>query len=225
MPILFFGDFEAYSASSIRVVTVGLNPSLKEFPEGSPFQRFPGCAEITAADSERYVQGLCSYFRVHPYLTWFRSYDVALGGAEASFYPGKPPTALHTDIASPVATNPTWSKLGELERSALQEKGGAIWRRLLEILKTQIVLLSVARKHLERIDCHYPALNDWRPVQEFKYKKSGERRRRPYPVCVRWYEIMGDPTLFVFGAAAQTPFGLLSDKQKRRVGEFARRTY
>ena len=225
MPILFFGDLEAYSTSSIRVVTVGLNPSLQEFPEDSPFRRFPGCAGITAADSEQYLQSLCSYFRVHPYRRWFRSYEAALGGAEASFYPGRPSTALHTDIASPVATNPTWSRLGERERGALQEKGGAIWRRLLDILKPQIVLLSVAREHRERIDCHYPALNDWRPIREFRHKESGERRRRPYPVDAGWFEIMGEPSLFVSGAPSQTPFGSLSDNQKRWVGELARRTY
>ena len=32
MPILFFGDLEAYSTSPFRVVTVGLNPSLQEWP-------------------------------------------------------------------------------------------------------------------------------------------------------------------------------------------------
>ena len=134
MPILFFGDVEAYSISPFRVVTVGLNPSLQEFPGGSPFQRFPGCAGITAADGEQYLQGLCSYFR-------------------------------------------------------------------------------------------YPALNDWRPIREFRHKESGERRRRPYPVDAKWYEIMGAPVLFVSGVPSQTPFGSLSDNQKRRVGELARRTY
>ena len=40
-PILFFGDLAAYRASPLRVLTVGLNPSLHEFPDGNPFQRFP----------------------------------------------------------------------------------------------------------------------------------------------------------------------------------------
>ena len=156
------------------MVTVGLNPSLREFPEDSPFRRFPGCAEITAVDNERYLQGLCSYFRFRPYHRWFQSYEVALGGAEASYYPGKPSTALHTDIASPVATNPTWSKLGESERSALQEKGGTIWRRLLKILKPQMVMLSVAREHLSRID--YPALNDCVRFMSLNARKRGAKK-------------------------------------------------
>ena len=39
VPILFFGDLQAYSASETRVLTVGLNPSLQEFPKESPFLR------------------------------------------------------------------------------------------------------------------------------------------------------------------------------------------
>ncbi len=228
MPILFFGDLDAYFASSFRVVTVGKNPSLEEFPEDSPsWKRFPACTEITAADSGRYLDGLCSYFHVAPYDKWFRFYDAILGGAKAGYYPGKPSdkpsTALHTDIASPVATDPIWTKLGKSERSALQEKGVPLWHKLLKRLKPQMVLLSVAREHLERIE--FPASNDWRTIHEFKCKEDGGQRSSPYPVCVRWYEIMGDPSLFVFGQAAQTPFGTLSDELKRRVGEIAREAY
>ena len=225
MPILFFGDFEAYDASPVRMVTVGSNPSHQEFPEGSPFRRFPGCAGVTAADGGRYLQGLCSYFRADPYRRWFRLYDVALGGARASYYPGQPSTALHTDFGSPVATNPTWSELREPERRALQERGGVLWRRLLEILKPQIVLLSVAGKDREYIGSHFPALNDWRRIHAFRRKKNGEPRKRPYPIDARWYAITGEPSLFVYGAKGLTPFQLLTDEQKRRVGELARRTY
>ena len=41
IPILFFGDHHAYRGSPLRVLTVGLNPSLEEFPAGEPFLRFP----------------------------------------------------------------------------------------------------------------------------------------------------------------------------------------
>lgn len=40
VPILFFGDLKAYRASPLRVLTVGLNPSLHEFPAVEPFRRF-----------------------------------------------------------------------------------------------------------------------------------------------------------------------------------------
>ena len=41
IPISFFGDLHAYFSSRVRVLTVGLNPSLHEFPADSPFRRFP----------------------------------------------------------------------------------------------------------------------------------------------------------------------------------------
>lgn len=41
MPILYFGDRNAYAASPFRILTVGLNPSLAEFPTDTPWRRFP----------------------------------------------------------------------------------------------------------------------------------------------------------------------------------------
>lgn len=39
IPILWFGDMEAYCHSKRKIVTVGLNPSLQEFPKDK--DRFP----------------------------------------------------------------------------------------------------------------------------------------------------------------------------------------
>ena len=48
LPILFFGNLHAYSSSRMRVLTVGLNPSLHEFPVDDPFRRFPRAEDVTA---------------------------------------------------------------------------------------------------------------------------------------------------------------------------------
>ena len=74
-----------------------------------------------------------------------------LNGLGASFYEGKPSTALHTDICSPVATDPTWSGLDWGEQKALEKEGGPLWHGLLEVLRPQVVTLSVASHHLSRI--------------------------------------------------------------------------
>ena len=50
VPILFFGDLDAYMTSRPRVLTVGKNPSSKEFPAGERFQRFP---RLTGDRSDR----------------------------------------------------------------------------------------------------------------------------------------------------------------------------
>ena len=84
IPILFFGDLDAYVNSQPRVLTVGLNPSQNEFPEGDPFQRFPLAEEAAAADRQRYLDALSAYFRTRPYAQWFNSFEPLLNGMGAS---------------------------------------------------------------------------------------------------------------------------------------------
>ena len=123
MPILFFGDFDTYVNSQERVLTVGLNPSRHEFPEGDPFQRFPLAEDVAAADWQRYLDALSAYFRTRPYAQWFKSFEPLINGMGASYYDGRTSTVLHTDICSPIATDPTWSQLGEADRRVLVDDG------------------------------------------------------------------------------------------------------
>lgn len=118
IPILFFGDLHAYLSSTVRVLTVGLNPSLREFPADSPLQRFPLAEGVTVGEPDRYLDTLSAYFQTDPYWGWFSAFEPLLNGLEASYYNGRPSTALHTDICSPVATDPTWSSLGSVDREA-----------------------------------------------------------------------------------------------------------
>ena len=72
MPILYFGDREAYEGSPLRIVTAGLNPSLAEFPSESPWLRFPGAGSlpndgsISIQERDQYLAALDEYFRVAP---------------------------------------------------------------------------------------------------------------------------------------------------------------
>ena len=108
MPIAWFGDLAAYERSSLRVITVGLNPSRLEFPEPDRFKRFPAARHVDgtaldAAGREAYVRSLSDYFREDPYWQWFGiSFEELLRGAGASFRPDATNTALHTDLCSPV---------------------------------------------------------------------------------------------------------------------------
>ena len=219
-PILFFGDLDAYRASSLRVLTVGLNPSLQEFPADEPFRRFP---LLTGGSSDRepgrYLDAMSAYFRTDPYRGWFRAFEPVLNGAGTSYYAGRTSTALHTDICSPVATCPTWSKLDETERADLEAIGGPLWRMLLEALRPHMVALSVAERHLK-----FARIAEWEAIHVFKQTDSGGPRSRPYEVRARWYEVDGERSLFVFGQAAQKPFGRLSDNQKHEAGAIALET-
>ena len=104
IPILYFGDRRAYEKSPIRVVTVGLNPSWKEFPDN--VDRFPA-AEAANEDRKAIQLALNEYFEKSPYGSWFGCYEPVLNGIDASYYAnaGRPNRAIHTDLMSPVATN------------------------------------------------------------------------------------------------------------------------
>lgn len=125
IPILWFGDSAAFLNSDVRIVTVGLNPSRVEFPEGERFLRFPSARLLTAspaiADQRlAYISALDSYFRTEPYRAWFDpAFERVLNGLSASYYEGFPNTALHTDILSPLATDPTWGGLKNQDRASL----------------------------------------------------------------------------------------------------------
>ena len=223
-PVLFFGDLGAYRNSSLRVMTVGLNPSLKEFPADDPFQRFPLEGGDGDREPGRYLDSMSAYFHTAPYRSWFATFEPLLNGAGSSYYMNKAASAaLHTDICSPVATNPTWTGLRQADRAALEADGGPLWHNLLEALRPQVVFLSVAKRHLGRI-CFAPT-SDWKTVHVFERTDSGTPRKRPYDLMARWYEIGGERALFVFGQAAQRPFGLLSDTQKHRAGIMAQEIY
>ena len=228
-PILFFGDLNAYRRSDRRIVTVGLNPSLEEFPAGSPFKRFPdlaGCEDHR--DSEAYLKALSGYFHPDrcPYRRWFNAYESVLKGAESTYYCGKRSTAVHTDICSPVATNPTWSDLEKTksgETEVLKASGVPLWHTLLKELRPDMVFLSIAKRHLDRIQ--FDDRGEWQTIKKFHRMKCGKPRKKPYDVCARWFDVNGANSLFVFGQAAQTPFGTLDANRKRKLGATALKEY
>ena len=223
VPILFFGDLDAYRASPLRVLTVGLNPSLHEFPVGEPFRRFPLAKSNHGQELSCYLDAMSAYFRTDPYRGWFGAFEPLLNGLGVSYYEGRVSTALHTDICSPVATNPTWSGLNEADRAVVEADGGPLWRMLLEELRPQIVALSVAKVHLKRIE--FTPMTTWHVIHAFERTADGDLRSRPYEICARWYNVGGERSLFVFSVAAQKPFGLLADSQKRETGELLLEAY
>ena len=221
--ILFFGDLDAYCASPLCVLTVGLNPSLREFPADKPFRRFPLAEDSLYQEPDcyfDYFDAMSAYFRTDPYCGWFSAFEHLLNGMEASYYDdGDKSRALHTDICSPIATNPTWSRLKKTNPEALkvlEACGIPLWHMLLRELRPQIVVLSVAKEYLGRIE--FKPVTEWVVIRTFTKTRSGDLRSQPYEVEACWYEIGDERSLFVFGRAAQKPFGLLSDEQKQDAG-------
>jgi hypothetical protein len=213
IPILFFGDSERFASSPRRVITVGLNPSREEFPRRAPLLRFPA-AEGAAGDPDRYLASLDAYFRTVPYTGWFNpSFEQLLRGLGASYYDKGPSVALHTDLCSPLATDPTWSRLDPQEQALLEPAGRRLWHELVEALQPDVVLISIARQRLSKIVL--PLIEPASVIDTV----DGPRRARPYRVeAFRYGLASGKAPLFVFGQASQTPFGSISGVEKQRIG-------
>jgi hypothetical protein len=217
VPILFFGDSRSYVASRVRVLTVGLNPSREEFPRADPFSRF-GCAGRVDGsqdpDLTTYLRSLNEYFRLNPYRKWFDpSFEPLLSGLGASYYAGCDSTALHTDLCTPLATDPTWSHLKPDERNLLRESGRRLWHDLVHALAPDLVLVSIQRALADTIS--FPLAEDLGVVFEL----DGPKRAGPYRLeATRRYVDNGKVAVFVFGQAAQTPFGSVSANDKRVMG-------
>ena len=212
----FFGNLDAWLEPPVRVLTVGLNPSRHEFPEHEPFHRFPLAGGPCGRTPSRCLEAMSACFRTHACRGWFSSFERLLNGMDASDCEGRRSTALHTDICSPVATNPAWHRLHNADREALVRDGYPLWHMLMEKLRPQIVALSIARSYLE--DIAFDGLTEWEVLHSVRHKADGSLRRRPYDVQARWYNPSGERSLFVFGAAAQTPFGTLSGCERQKAG-------
>jgi hypothetical protein len=206
MPILYFGDTSAYQEAQLKVVTVGLNPSLGEFPAESPWLRFPRAAhDGTRPSPAAYLESLDEYFRVAVY-SWFeRGFGPILRGLGATYADG---AAIHTDIASPVATNPTWS--GLKKRKALLPDGARLWRRLVDLLAPDVVVVSVARDHLR----HF-APAEWSVFHQIERRDRFDVLRADASIGRRRVPVF-------FGRNVNVPFGSVSAVEKERIGALIR---
>lgn len=215
VPILFFGDLAAYQASPLRVVTVGLNPSGDEFPSNDPMSRFPLARGLKGGDvqtedgASRYVQALSGYFKNYPYTKWFNgNYRSFLEGAGAT-YPPSPCVALHTDICSPVATDPKWSGLHADTQVDLMRLGAPLWNDLITYLEPQLVMISVRRAHIDRISIR--PLTPWTPAPI--------ELSKPCRVETSWREFpSGARSLIAFGQAGRSPLDGLYNDDKSNLG-------
>lgn len=148
VPILWFGDMEAFIGSKKKVITVGLNPSLKEFPKDK--DRFPQATSLRrknaldSKDIETYTSAMNAYFETEPYSKWFNHFEKALNPLGASYYANKKTEcrAIHIDIYTPVATDPTWSGLSPEQKRYIDEQSNGLYEDLMEVLKPDVVLVS-----------------------------------------------------------------------------------
>lgn len=164
IPIVWFGDSEKYFASKLKIITVSLNPSDNEFKikKTNPYStkyRFPS---YNGSVNSLYIS-YNEYFNKTSYDSWFKaSFRSVLESFDASHYNNSTNTALHTDIGSAYATNPTWSGLSNNDRQLLEPLGSKSWHELMKILEPDIILFSASNSFEKKI--RFPQIDKWTEI-------------------------------------------------------------
>ena len=166
IPILFFGNLEAYLGSDKRVVSVALNPSLAEFLDTSGsysidfrFRGAPVSYSYSQSDYLAYIHALSNYFDYNPYLNWFwhnekvlRHFNTSYRGIFCKYGPNKKfkieNTALHIDLKAPVATDPVWGKLSTADKTLVNTLYGSLVNDILKYLDPDIIVISTSAQNV-----------------------------------------------------------------------------
>lgn len=141
LPVAWFGDSEEYFKSDKRIVTVGINPSNKEFEYGANRFQIYDSEEIVPEVLEAEYN---DYFYVNPYRKWFDCYEELLNLLDASYYGGRYKNrAIHLDALSSIATVEKWRSFERLPiaQNFLQKE---LAKQLIEYFDPDIILYSVA---------------------------------------------------------------------------------
>lgn len=216
LPILYFGDMVAYFKSDFKVITAALNPSDAEFKElknSKPsFLRFPEYNYTT----ESLKLTLNNYFKNRPYKKWFGSPKISnsgflpfINGLGVCYYEGSQKnTALHTDICSPLATNPTWSRLKNDEKKILLKDGLKLWKRLVLEIKPDLILMSLKRESLQLLPIDFV-----NRIVTKKGKISPKRKQLEYVIDHYILNLGEFKTNLIWGSAQNTPLQPFPNKK------------
>ncbi len=197
VPVLYFGNLNDYLSSPLRVITVALNPSANEFPFNNWDMRFPDAPE---ASQQGHFTALNQYFESghHPLWEWFVHFDELLKGMECGFRPGRRSRALHTDLCSPIATQPTYSGLSRQQQYDLEKLGMPLWSELAQLVDPDVIVMSGSIAMRDRVAAF--ADTEWRRI-------FGTGRKA---VDLAELNVWGRWRLSVFGITTNVPFGALS---------------
>lgn len=208
IPILWFGDVEAYGRSPKKIITVSLNPSNNEFGNlakginNTTLYRFPDY--VGTIDSLKLAYD--NYFKKdkNPYNAWFKaSFGSVLQSFSASHYEGNINTAIHTDIAIPYATNPTWTGLTREDKEYFEPIGQKIWHDLVTILEPDLILISASKDFQNKIT--FPKIYDsWQVILE----------KEKAPVLYNQVNINDKVTDVIFQTQGRKPFLNMNKDEK-----------
>ena len=167
VPILWFGDMDAYWASEKKIVTVAVNPSDKEFIVNgvcSINNRFPGAPVNYDSHNLQhfvaYMNAMNSYFKNKPYKDWFwfnekvlRLFDASYQGEFCKYKNDARKvfrnTVLHIDLKAPVATDPVWGKLDLNDRNTIDLIYANYFDLMWRYLDPDILIVSTSAQNVE----------------------------------------------------------------------------
>lgn len=226
IPIVWFGDFESYKKSELKVVTVGQNPSSIEFKDN----RFPGLAKKNAIYNDAYRERLAKsyneYFKKNPYLRWFDNgygqlFKLFSDDCSVSYgydknnerYRATKNIAIHIDYYSALATFPAWGRkdLPNDVRKILSENVDKLYRNLIRKLNPDVVLLHTKKKWSSLV-----VGTDRFVKHEFYGRLKGKEKAKKHEVrsCVN------DGKLYVWGPNYGVPWEWLDSMNDKNQAKF-----
>ena len=172
IPVIWFGNIEKYCSSSLKVVTVGLNPSCSEFlndrKQQLAFRRFDRI-ELKNYDDVRLnalYNTLNRYFETHPY-EYFKHYNELLKAIKASYYSNMElNTAIHIDVYSAIATDPIYGKLDKKVQLTLKMRGVELYKKLVNYLEPDVILFSASKDTFDDL------YSNWLLLEKREFIKS-----------------------------------------------------
>jgi hypothetical protein len=211
IPILWFGDLNKYLNSNTKIITVSLNPSNNEF--GNIKKGITYNTQYRFPDYDGSIKSLVTaynnYFKSdrNPYHSWFKaSFAAILESFDASHYDIAKNNALHTDIAIPYATDPTWTGLSNSEKNYFEPKGQRIWHELIKILEPDIILISASGGYQNKI--LFPKINEhWKVLIQ----------KEKYPVLFNQFKVNNKITDVVFQTQGRKPFLNMTKEEKINI--------
>ncbi len=210
IPVLYFGDLPKYSNASLKVITVGLNPSNKEFQTNTGVQSLFRFKSYSGSRIS-FEESLSKYFYEEPYLKWFKdSYEPLLNGMNSSYFNNEYNSrAIHTDLVSPLATDPTWSELTDEIKNELKEVGISLWARTVSELDPHVIIVSIGKKHLESLNLN---------LKGTYTIKTGKSKQASTDVEHYKIEILGKTYPLFYIKGGRLPLGFRTRETKERIG-------
>jgi len=123
-------------------------------------------------------------------------------------------TAIHTDICSPIATDPIWGDLGQAQQNILLNAGLQIWNELVKDLKPDIMLVSIK----QNLFINYIAQHFGNPIYTVTHNSDGTLRDIPTHIYSQQKILNGKSTKIIFANSANKPFDKITNIDKLKIG-------